>query len=187
MEFFGLSLVTYNAGFKTKQAVFEWVATSRLFDVNSFRSEGTGFRKVSPERIMYYEFVEWAEKQRSMSELQSHKLDSGEIQANVRLEALVFFKKKAAFDALTLERSNRIRLKKIFSASTIRDWTNMGEYWKGIKLIMDEVRVRLAGEEGVLDFLDKNGEQNLKEMVLQVKDELGITRPKYSDAAIQHA
>jgi len=184
MRFFGLSLSTYNAGFKTKQAVFEWVATSRLFDPKHFRSEGTGFRKVKPERIMYAEFVKWVEKQRNTLESQSHKLVLGEIEAAAQLEALVFFKKKEAFDALALERSNRIRLKQIFSGSTVHNWADMRGYWKGVKLIMDEVRIRLGGEEGVLIFLDKNGEQDLKDMVLQVKDELGIARAEYSNAAI---
>ena len=127
---------------------------------------------------MYAEFVEWVEKQRNML---GDRLVLEEIRENALLEALVFFKKKEAFDTLVLERSNRIRLKEIFSGPTVRDWADMGGYWKGVKLIMDEVRARLGGEEGVLTFLDKNGQQDLKDIVLQVKDELGI-RSKPSDA-----
>lgn len=126
---------------------------------------------------MYAEFVEWVEQRGDTSESefgQCHKFVLGEMQVNVQAEALVFFKKKEIFDALVLERSNRIRLKEVFSGSTVRDWADMGGYWKGVKLIMDEVRARLDGEEGVLTFLDKNGEQGLKNVVLQVKDELGI-------------
>ncbi|KAF8798935.1 hypothetical protein BYT27DRAFT_7202663 [Phlegmacium glaucopus] len=172
IRFFGLSLSTYDTGFKTKLAIFEWVATSRLFDAKRFRSEGSGFTKVKPERKMYAEFVEWVGKQRNMSECgQSQRLVLGETQATVQVEALVFFKKKEAYDALVLERSNRIRLKEIFSGSIVRDWADMGGYWKGVKLIMDEVRVRLGGEEGILTFLNKNGEQGLKDFVIQVKEE----------------
>lgn len=125
---------------------------------------------------MYAEFVEWVEKQKTTLELergQSREFVLGELQANVQ-EALVFFKKKEAFDALVLERSNKIRLKGVFSGSTVHNWADMKGYWKGVKLIMDEVRARLGGEDGVLIFLDKNGEQDLKDIVLQVKDELGI-------------
>jgi len=183
MRFFGLCVYTYNAGFKTKQAIFEWVTTSRLFDLEHFQSEGVGFRKVKPERKMYAEFVEWVEKQRNTPGDQSRKLVE-EIRAKRQSEALVFFKKREAYDALVLERSNRIRRKEIFSGSTVRDWADMGEYWKGVKLIMDEVRVRLGGEERVLIFLDKNGEQALKDIVLQVKDDLGMVRAGHSDASI---
>jgi len=170
--FFGLPLSVYDAGFETKQAIFDWVATSRLFDAKHFRSQGSGFRKVKPERKMYAEFVEWVERQKNVSESTSHKFVLEEMQANVRMEALVFFKKKEAFDALVLERS-RIRLK-IFSGSAVHDWADMKGYWKGVKLIMDEVRVRLGGEKGILIFLNENSEQDLKDIVLRVKDDLGI-------------
>ena len=183
MKFFGLSLSIYNAGFKSNQAIFEWVASSRLFYANYFQSKGTGFRKVKPERTMFAEFEKWVEAQRNTPESQPHK-PLGDIQANARLEALVFFKKKEAFDALVLERSERIRFKQLFSSSTVRDWAGMGGNWKGVKLIMNEVRARLGGEEGVLIFLDKNGEQDLKNMVLQVKDELGIVHTKYFNTTI---
>lgn len=43
------------------------------------------------------------------------------------------------------------------------------------------IRVRLGGKEGVLTFLDKNSEQDLKGIVLQVKDGLGIARAEYSN------
>lgn len=174
MRFFGLSVDTYNAGFKTKQAIFEWVATSRLFNPKYFQSKGTGFRKVKAERKMYAEFVEWVEKQRNTSEWDGDTPVPEQIQANGQLEALVFFNKREAFDALVSERSSRIRLKECFSGTVVRDWADMGGYWKGVKLIMDEVRARLGGEEGVLIFLEKNGDQDLKDMVLQVKAELGI-------------
>ena len=126
---------------------------------------------------MYAEFVEWVEKQRNRSNLESNQSDKSvpeEREPDVQLEALTFFKRKQAFDVLGVERSNRIRLKKHFSGSTVRDWADLGERFKSVKLIMDEVKVRLGGDEGILIFLDKNGEQNLKDIVLQVKDELGI-------------
>ena len=184
MRFFGLRVCTYNAGFKTKQAIFEWVTTSRIFDLEHFQSEGVGFRKVKPERKMYAEFVEFVEKQRNTPGDQSHNLVLEEIRAKRQSEALVFFKKREAYDALVLERSNGIRRKGIFSGSTVRDWADMGGYWKGVKLIMDEVRVRLGGEERVLIFLNKNGEQALKDIVLQVKDDLGMVRAARFDASI---
>jgi len=65
-------------------------------------------------------------------------------------------------------------LKESFSGSRVRDWTELGEYWKGVKLVMDEVRVRLGGEEGIVDLLDRHGEDELRKVVLQAKADLGI-------------
>ena len=135
---------------------------------------------------MYAEFVEWVEKQRistSKSERgQSHKPVLEEGQSDVKQEALIFFKRKQAFDVLAVERSNKIRLKEHFSGPTVREYADLGGYWKGVKLIVDEVKARLGGEEGILIFLDKNGEQNLKDIVLQVRDELGIVSSKTQDS-----
>lgn len=125
---------------------------------------------------MYAEFVEWVEKQRNTWKSeggQSHK-PVPEGKPDIQLEALIFFERKQAFDTLGVERSNRIWIKEHFSGSIVREYADLGGYWKGVKLIMDEVRVRLGGDEGILIFLDKNGEQTLKDIVLQVKDELGI-------------
>lgn len=119
-RFFGLSLDTYNAGFKTKQAIFEWVTTSRLFDAKSFRSD---VKKVKPGRKLYAEFVEWVEEQ--INTLKSERSQSQEPvleerRPDVQLEALIFFKRKQAFDVLGEERSNKIRLKNHLSESRVR-------------------------------------------------------------------
>jgi hypothetical protein len=133
---------------------------------------------------MYAEFVEWVEKRRNTWKLergQSHK-PVLEGKPDIQLEALIFFERKQAFDALGVERSNRTWIKEHFSGSIVREYADLGGYWKGVKLIMDEVRVRLGGDEGILIFLDKNGEQNLKDVVLQVKDELGIVSSMTQDS-----
>ena len=72
---------------------------------------------------MYAEFVEWVEKRTNTSKSergQSYKPVLEEGQPDVQLEALIFFKRKQAFDVLWVERSNKIRLKKHFSGSTVR-------------------------------------------------------------------
>jgi hypothetical protein len=133
---------------------------------------------------MYAEFVEWVDKQRNTwkSERgQSHE-PVLEGKPDIQLEALIFFERKQAFDALGVERSNRICIKEHFSGSIVREYADLGGYWKGVKLIMDEVRMRLGGDEGILIFLDKNGKENLKDMVLQVKDELGIVSSMTQDS-----
>ena len=122
-RFFGLSLGVHNAGFKTNQEIFEWVTTSRLFDAESFRSD---VKKVKPGRKLYGDFVEWVEKRRNTlkSELEcgeSQEPVMEERRRDVQLEALIFFKRKEAFDVLEEERSNKIRLKKQLSGSTVHN------------------------------------------------------------------
>ena len=162
----------YNAGFKTKVEIFEWVALMKGFTPHQFRTEGAGISKVKAERKMYAEFVQWvqANAQSKPSEHGSRE----ERQEKIRLEALAFFQKKEEFEALAQARNDRQRLKEVFSGSRVRDWAEMGERWKGVKAIMDAVRERLGGEEGVLKFVRENSEDELRKVVLEVRDSLGL-------------
>ncbi|KAF8195582.1 hypothetical protein BJ912DRAFT_957473 [Pholiota molesta] len=117
---------------------YKWAISSKYFDPSQFRSTGPGITKVKAQRTMYSDFVEWA---------------------------LIYFNKKEEYETLAKTRSNRMRLKECFSGHQVRDWTELGEYWKGVKLIMDEVRTRLGGEDG-------NNEESLRQFVLQVQADL---------------
>ncbi|KAF9483526.1 hypothetical protein BDN70DRAFT_990382 [Pholiota conissans] len=173
-SFFGLSLQTYNKGFKTKKEVYEWAVSTKYFDPAQFRSSGLGFTKVKPQRTMYSDFVTWVEMSNA-SHLPNKPRISRECRhAKVREEALIYFNKKQEFEALSKARSDRSRLKESFSGSLVRDWTKLGECGKGVKLIMDEVRRRLGGEDGVLEYLDKHGEDGVKKFVREVQVDLGI-------------
>jgi hypothetical protein len=172
-SFLGYSLERFHEGFKTNQEVYDWAASSKYFNPRDFRTQGPGITKVKVERTMYAEFVKWVEATRTPTnnlDLPSRE----ERQKQIQQEALVFFNKKEEFETLARDRQNRLRLKEIFSGSRVRDWAELGEHWRGVKLIMDEVRVQMGGEEAILEFLDKNSEEDLKQVVLQVKDKLGI-------------
>ncbi|KAJ3503985.1 hypothetical protein NLJ89_g8179 [Agrocybe chaxingu] len=174
-EFLGLSMQRYNEGFETKRDVFEWAASIRFFDPSQFKSQGPGISKVKPERKMYAEFVEWVVAMRQEpSQDQTDRLSRQDLRAPTRDVALAFFGKKGEFEALAKARSDRLKLKGCFSGSVVHDWAEMGGYWKGVKLIMDEVRARMGGEEGILKFLEGHSENDLKKAVLQVKSDLGI-------------
>ena len=174
-KFLGLSLPTFQEGFKTKRDVFKWAASCKYFDPSQFRTSGPGITKVKSERTMYAEFVEWVEETRKLEQFStSAPLSREDRYAKTREEALIFFNKKEEFNALVKARFNRLRLKESFSGSRVRDWTELGEYWKGVKLVMDEVRVRLGGEEGIVGLLDEHGEDELRKVVLQAKADLGL-------------
>ncbi len=84
-----------------------------------------------------------------LSGTQFSRVSREDWQAKVRDEALHYFNKKMEFAAASKLRSDRLRLKQYFSGSRVRDWTGLGGYWVGVKIIMDEIRRQLGGEDGV--------------------------------------
>ncbi|KAL0961063.1 hypothetical protein HGRIS_006050 [Hohenbuehelia grisea] len=173
MSFWGLSMDAWRAGFPSKSAIFDWVAQTRFFDPNNFKTRGEGFTKVKPERRMYAEFVEYAQSRADPT----LALSPTETLARVmqrRGEALDHFGLTGTFNTLARERDERARLKVYFSGGRVRDWASMGEHWKGVKLIMDEVRAECGGDSGVLELLDLQGVDGLRLKVLQARDRLGL-------------
>ena len=167
-----MSMDPWIAGFRSKREVFEWVGTSRFFDPRRFRSTGEGFRKVKPERKMYHEFVEWAMEKALAATGRGEEPSVQRSKAVTREDALEYFGKKKAFEALVRERTRRLELKEVFSGHKVRDWTDLGNHWKGVKLVMDGVRERHGGDEGVWKIYDREGEEGVKKVVVQVKEDL---------------
>ncbi|KJA21192.1 hypothetical protein HYPSUDRAFT_88200 [Hypholoma sublateritium FD-334 SS-4] len=174
-SFLGLSMKVFEEGFQTREQIYEWVTSSKFFDAGQFRSTGPGISKVKAQRTMYSEFVEWVATTKIVSQ-QISCMSREEWQAKIRDEALVYFNKKLEYEASSKLRLDRLRLKQSFSGSRVRDWTGLGEYWPGVKLIMDEVRHQVGGENGILDYIDKHGEEGLRLLTIQVRDDLGIQR-----------
>ncbi|KAF9556738.1 hypothetical protein CPC08DRAFT_669482 [Agrocybe pediades] len=185
-EFLGISLATFREGFKTKREVFEWAASVKYFDAKNFRSRGPGISKVKPERKMYAEFVEWVQKTKPLASVYADDGFDEKVQ-KVRRDALVFFQKKEEYEnmakAAAQARTVRALRKDSFSGHVVRDWTGLGEHWKGVKIIMDEVRARMGGDAAIVEFLRENSEDDLKTIVLQVQDDLGI-KPRQQAATL---
>ncbi|KAG6900347.1 hypothetical protein C0995_003852 [Termitomyces sp. Mi166 len=133
-----------------------------------FRSHGEGFRKVKADRKMYAEFVQWAEGKGKGKTGGAGAGEEKPRQGNFKRKrteeelrelqdmALVHFNKKDAFEALARERERRASLK------------------QGVKMIMDKVRERLGGEEGVTEFFGREGENGVRRVVLEEKERLSI-------------
>lgn len=60
-------------------------------------------------------------------------------------------------------------------------WTGLGEYWKGVKMVMDRVRKQLDGDEGVLRVFDEEGEEGVKRVVMRAMEELGLVSAEVFD------
>ncbi|KAF7330432.1 hypothetical protein MVEN_02482000 [Mycena venus] len=156
LQYMGLSMQRWNAGFQTKKEVFEW---------------GQGIKKVKPERKMYAQFVEWVQEQQHDASGSPRGLEKEEqIQ-----HALKYFGKKEQWDKLEREEADKARLKEGFNGTKTREWAGLPlQQWKDLKSIMDQVRSELGGEPGILKILDERGEEGVKEYVLKAKAKLGI-------------
>ncbi|KAJ7650406.1 hypothetical protein FB45DRAFT_986465 [Roridomyces roridus] len=171
VKYMGLSMERWKAGFETKAEIFQWVATSSLFDPMRFRSEGQGITKVNPERKMYAEFVQWVNEQKEHHDTSCRVLDKDEQVQH----ALKYFGRKEEFDRLAKEDADRVRLKAAFNGTKVREWTGLtGPQWMELKSIMDRVRQIVGGEPGILDLLEESGEDGLKALVLRTKEELEL-------------
>ncbi|KAG6909300.1 hypothetical protein DXG01_001244 [Tephrocybe rancida] len=186
LKFMGWSMDAWKSGFQTKREAFEWAGSTKFFNPAMFRSHGEGFTKVKAERKMYAEFVAWAKEKNALAAPVADgslvKRTEEERQA-FRDAALVHFNKKDHFDALARERDQRATLKHVFNGFSVRDWAELGDYWKGVKLIMDAVRERFGGDEGVLRLYGEEGEEGVKRVVLEEKKRLSLASARPYEAA----
>ncbi|KAE9400430.1 hypothetical protein BT96DRAFT_1097497 [Gymnopus androsaceus JB14] len=166
-KFFGWSNERRHAGFNTRKEIFDWVAESRFFDPKYFKSSGAGIKKVKPERTMYREFVLFANEQAARPGVTT--MDMEEVlrrREDVRNEALVEFGWRDEVDGHVRLYEARKRLKCVFNGTTVKDWTGLGNNWRGVKIVMDVVRKKHEDEEGILQVLMSEGEVGVKQCVM---------------------
>jgi hypothetical protein len=159
----------WKTGFETNLACYKWAMSTKFFNPSQFRLCGPGIKKRKSDRTMYAGFIEWA----STISQGISAAESGEI-PDARAAALDFFGKRSEFDERRIVQQRKESLKNIFSGTNIRDWTNLGNHWLGVKMIMDGVREELGGDDNVAEFLNDKGEEQLKCLVLDVQAKLGV-------------
>lgn len=162
--FFGWSMDEWESGFETTLAAYRWAINSKFMEFSHFKLESAGFKRKS-NRKMYIQFIEWASSQdnaRSHCEI-----------GDAREAALNFFNKRSEFNQRKIFQQNQYT-KSVFSGTNVRDWTDLGGYWLGVKKIMDGVRERLGGDELISKFVAEKGEEKLKSIVLEVQIELDV-------------
>ncbi|KAK0201738.1 hypothetical protein DFS33DRAFT_1015638 [Desarmillaria ectypa] len=175
-DFIGWNMTRYEQGFTTKRALFEWIAKSRFFAPKMFSKGDADGGKVKHERKMYWEFVAWA---RSQLVSESNDESPAERQCRIREEALRHFGKLVVLNVQMGEITARSRLKAAFNGKIVAEWAEMGTHWRGVKMIMDRVREQCGGgDEHVLEMLDneENGEKKLIQMVIQAREDLGLSK-----------
>ncbi|KAF5369589.1 hypothetical protein D9758_002685 [Tetrapyrgos nigripes] len=173
-EFFGWSMETRNAGFATRQQVFDWVTTSRFFDASRFRTQGEGIRKVKPQRTMYSDFVEWVGGLRDTFTSLTDE-EKKQIVESARAEALEHFGKREEVESMVRNFEARKRMKDVFNGVSVKSWIGAHQ-WQDVKSVMDRVREQHGGDEGVSTLLDTEGEGILQQRVLEAFRELKIDK-----------
>ncbi len=164
-------------GFKTKTACYEWAASSKYFNPAYFKARESGFKKRKPDRTMYAGFLEWAG-----SLPQQNPTSRSDEYPNAREDAIDFFNKRMELEERRGEQARRELLKTFFSSSHVREWTGLGDYWPGVKEIMDAVREKFGGEVHLARFLADGGAEKLRSIVLEIQDDLGIFPPPTNEA-----
>lgn len=120
---------------------------------------------------MYAGFIEWAGAFSQYSTLDSET--PREI-IDAREAALDFFDKRSELNERKAVYKQKETLINSFSGPNVRDWTDLGNYWLGVKKIMDGVRDRLGGDDNIGKLISEEGEERLKCIVLEVQVELGV-------------
>ncbi|KAF9267441.1 hypothetical protein L218DRAFT_920302 [Marasmius fiardii PR-910] len=173
LNFFGLSFDRWSSGFLTKEEVFQWVASSRLFDPHRFKSAGM---KVKQVRNMYYEFIQWVRditadslpiSQMSLDIDKDPGSETSDRRERVREEALVHFDKKSELEEFLRQVRNKETIKRVFNGRTVNDWIQAEERWKRVKVVMDNVREKYGGESGLIGIIEVEGEEGVKRRVIQ--------------------
>ncbi|EPT05204.1 hypothetical protein FOMPIDRAFT_69174 [Fomitopsis schrenkii] len=138
LEFYSLSQSRLDDGFVTQRELFEWVATSRLFNAQSVapaeQSHNRGKKRRSP-RAMYQSFLEYA---RERADDPAYAPPTETVTQD---DVLRFFGKEAEHAALI--RASRVKqnAREVFSGKVVEGWIGM----KGlpVKWVLDVARERL--------------------------------------------
>lgn len=156
--FFGLSFDRWRQGFATREAVYDWVLSSRFTNVLRLQDPARGANQ-RRDRTMYHAFFDYA-RTRAASPLPQppSAADDGaatskEARTCALADALVHFGCADEFAAITARRWRERARREVFTSAMVRAWTGLASNdWRAIKRLMDLVRAELGGEDAMLDL-----------------------------------
>jgi len=167
LEFFGLSFTDWKTGFDTRRAVFEWVASSRLYDPRRVKDPSNSAReKTLRDREMYQAYLEYSRD--LLHSGSQHSRQTSSHPSEVVREAIRFFNKEVEYDTIVSTNRKRIALKKAFCGRLVMEWTGVSGI--GVRDIMHHVRSNLS-EDDIIQM----DQEILRSIAVQAKHDLGIT------------
>ncbi|TFK52576.1 hypothetical protein OE88DRAFT_1734547 [Heliocybe sulcata] len=172
MAFFGLSIVVWRAGFTTRRAIFDWLASSRFFFPDRLAPHHVGqnsSERRRADRDIYQAFAVFV-AEIAASRGGRHANETGDARRSrnhqVHEEALEYFGKREEYDQIVHSNWVRMRLKTTFTGLKVVEWTNL--WGKRVSEVMKETRQRCGGDDA-LALLD---EEEVKRQVLCVYKDL---------------
>jgi len=151
----------WKAGFSTRLAAFEWVASSSFYHPSRI-NDGQRNTKARLERPMYQAFLQWNEAQAGFTEDEHTAAERETLSMAVREDALIFFGKKDEHDACLRENQKRIRLREMWNGKKIGEWT--GWYGHIVGRVMHHVKEAVG--EGAISEME---ESELRDLVMKAK------------------
>ncbi|THH08498.1 hypothetical protein EW145_g2660 [Phellinidium pouzarii] len=168
LPFLGLSMETWARGFATRAEVLAWLKTSRFFVprrlITAFPTQEK--KAARNKREMYQEFLELSHAL-AAADVPESGLSVERAKEDTRQKALVYFKKKDAYDAIVTANVRERIFRDKFNGTKMMEWT--GLHGKVIRVIMHGVRERLS--EAEITDMD---EKALRKLVLEIRPEAEI-------------
>ena len=132
--------------------------------------------KFKGERKMYTEYLDYLGSLVASAEPREY-LSAQAIQD----EALSLFSKRKEFDDAVRQKYLLREVKKVFSGSRVKEWTGIS-YWKDVKTVTDEMRVRVLNGTDTTDKdwreeMIKLSDEEKRALALRLKEELIPAKP----------
>ncbi|KAF8914953.1 hypothetical protein CPB85DRAFT_470262 [Mucidula mucida] len=148
LPFLGWDICRYEKGFTTRAELYQWLSSSPYIRPEMFTSANS-VGKVKPDRKMYYDFVEWAQKQNMLPASTT----------SLKEAALDHYGKKEEVEAFLRGKTAQARYKAAFNGKLVAEWADVGQDWRSVKNIMDRVRSECGGDEGLSRLVEEKGDE----------------------------
>ena len=154
LAFAGLSLETWRVGFQTQRDLFDWIASSLLFDLEGLDIDKLGMKKASKDLPLSRAFALYVAAAREFDLFRAKlaKKSGRDKRAEVQERALEYFGRKDELQYILHVATVRQHAKQVFTGSLVQQWTTVQGV--PIRFIMDEVKRVLSSDRTSLSGLD---------------------------------
>jgi hypothetical protein len=150
MTFFKLSKAHWEAGFGSKQAIYEWVAASPMFLPRRLRMTN-GRNYGTMDRVMFQDFLTFVSDSSAAGQDQE-----GQDVVRAALEA---FGKTAEYDELLRNAEIRLKIRARLNGKLVMEWTGIkngpevGKIISNVKANLGEDRIISISPEALSDYV----------------------------------
>ncbi|KAL6302787.1 hypothetical protein BKA93DRAFT_736030 [Sparassis latifolia] len=178
LAYFGLSMDRWAIGFSSQLEIFDWLATSTLFDpcaiVNHHEKLSTvdnSKERGRKARAMFQNFVLYARERAESESTPTSESDHLHEQELTQAAVLRHFGRYAAYAAILHADKIRRQVDEVFSGSLVQEWTGVRSV--PVRWVMDGVRERLTARYTKQHLDDNRGQDDIGNLDLnrELQDE----------------